>query len=629
MAIDSSPIPAGALYRTTPGAAAGAERQVRPQARPVEPSLDLITPAEALTLAGLFQARIRRSPQALAYRQFEAGVWRDSTWAEMGEQLARWQAALGAEGLAPGDRVAIMLHNCREWVLFDQAALGLGLVTVPLYVNDRAENTAYILEDAGARVLLLRDAGHWGALAPVRARLARLTRILSLEPVADARVTPVADWLPDAGAGLSLEVRDPHALATIVYTSGTTGRCKGVMLSHLNILWNAHAGLRSIPVYPADLLLSFLPLCHTLERTVGYYLPVMAGAAVAYARSIPQLGEDLLAVRPTILVAVPRIFERVYQKTEQQLAQGPVVARWLFRLAVAVGWRRFTHRQRRAGWTPLLLAWPLLRRLVADRLLARLGGRLRLAISGGAPLSPAIARTFIGMGLDLEQGYGLTETSPVVSVNRPHDNVPASVGLPLPEVALRIGAEDELLVRSPGVMLGYWGQPEATRQVVDASGWLRTGDKARLGRAGHIHITGRLKDIIVLATGEKVPPADLEMAITLDPLLEQVLVIGEGRPYLTALVVLSTEHQCAFAAKLGLHADDPEWLADPRPAQAVLARIAERLRDFPRPAQVQRVALLAESWAVDNGLLTPTLKLRREAIIERHRAEVDRLYEGH
>lgn len=596
--------------------------------------LDVIAPDQAQTLCGLFRERVRRSPTACAYRQFnrDTGAWDDMSWSELERGVARWQAALSNEGLARGERVAVMLRNCREWVMFDQAALGLGLVVVPLYTDDRPENVAYILQNAGVRLLLIGGDEHWARLAEVRDQLGFLLRIVSVAPLpaaTDARLRSLQSWLP-AGAH-ALQVRDAAAdeLATIVYTSGTTGRPKGVMLSHRNILWNAYASQRKIDVYPDDLFLSFLPLSHTFERTIGYYLPVMCGSTVAYNRSIPELGDDLRIVRPTILIAVPRIFERVYNKIQNGLTEKSALARKLFATTVNVGWRRFENNQGRAPRSIGNWFWPLLDRLVAAKVMDKLGGRLRFAVCGGAPLSPTVARFFIGLGLPLIQGYGLTETSPVIAANRLEDNEPRSVGTPLQDTDIRIGADDELLVRGPGVMLGYWDNAAATAAMIDADGWLHTGDQARIDDQGHIHITGRLKEILVLANGEKVPPADMEMAIVMDPWFEQAMVIGDDRPFLSALVVFNVERWPIEAGRLGVDPDMNDVLRDERVCAEVLKRVTERVRDFPGYARIRRVACYLEPWTVDNGLVTPTLKLRRARIIEHCRADIERLYAGH
>ncbi|WJW74263.1 long-chain fatty acid--CoA ligase [Thiohalobacter sp. IOR34] len=596
---------------------------------------DVISPEVAGTLPGLFRERVRRSPQALAYRQYDpaGGRWRDYNWARMAADVIRCQAALEQEGLVPGERVAILLRNCREWVMFEQAALGLGLVVVPLYADDRAENLAYILQNAGVKLLLLGGEPHWQALRPVHDRLGFLQRILSLGPLdswTDARLMLLDDWLPAAAEGeLRLPPGGPEALATIVYTSGTTGRPKGVMLSHHNILWNAHASQRQAPVGADDLFLSFLPLSHTFERTVGYYLPMMCGAGIVYNRSVPELAEDLRTQRPTLLVSVPRIFERVHGRIHAGLEKKSPLARRLFAATVAVGWQRFERAQGRASWSPALLSWPLFDRLVARKVMDRLGGRLRLAVCGGAALSPEVARLFIGLGLPLLQGYGLTETSPVVSGNSLEDNLPASVGKPLQGVEVLIGDKDELLVRSPGVMLGYWQDPQATAEVIDADGWLHTGDQARIDAEGHIFITGRLKEIIVLSTGEKIPPADMEMAIGLDPLFEQVMVVGDGRPYLSALLVLNPQQLTEEAQRLGLDVNAPTLLKDDYFTRLMLERVAGHIQQFPGYAQIRRVTCYLEPWDIEDGLITPTLKLRRSRIEARLAEDIEAMYAGH
>lgn len=594
--------------------------------------LDIITPDKAVSLAGLFRERVRRSPDTPAYRYFDEATtqWQTARWADVGREVARWQAALLAEGLQPGDRVAVMLPNGREWVCFEQAALGIGLVVVPLYVNDRAENAAYILCDAGARLLLIGGAEQWEALREAREKLRSLACVVVVKSFEDMDplLTALSAWLPAEADELRTLEAEPNDLATIVYTSGTTGNPKGVMLTHHNILWNAHACARVFPVFCEDVFLSFLPLSHTLERTVGYYLPMMTGATVAYARSIAQLAEDLVTVRPTILISVPRIFERIYAKMRSQLDEKPAVARQLFEMAVEIGWQRFEHAQGRGPWRPPFLMWPLLNALVARKLLDKLGGHLRVTICGGAPLPPAIAKVFLGLGVPLIQGYGLTETSPVVSTNTLDNNDPAGVGAPLPDVEVRTGANGELQVRSPGVTPGYWQKPEATAGLVDKEGWLHTGDVARLER-GHIYITGRLKEIIVLANGEKVPPADMEAAIMRDPLFEQVLVLGEGRPYLCVIAVLNLEKWTTSAREINVDPNDARALSDKKVEQWALKWIAEQLRGFPGYGQVRRVSVSLSPWTVENGLLTPTLKLRRAAILKRHDDDIARLYQGH
>ena len=587
------------------------------------------------SLCGLFRARVAASPDQVAYRQFDEArdAWESFTWAQMAAEVARWQAALVKEGLIPGDRVAVMLKNSVEWVIFDQAALALGLVTVPLYLDDRPENAAYILNHSGAKLLLIEGKFQHKKLAEITGSAITLQHIVSLVAPENGlmnwstRFVVASDWL---AAAVNTSVPERHLsldlLASIVYTSGTTGRPKGVMLTHENILRNVFAASAFADFGPQPVFLSFLPLSHMFERTAGYYLPMLLGAEVAYARSIAQLANDLQAIRPTVLISVPRIYERVYGRIQDGLAKKSLVARMLFNLAVRVGWRRFEHAQGRANWHPEVLLWPLLNKLVAGNVTTKLGGRLELAISGGAALSPDIARVFIGLGVPIYQGYGLTETSPVVCCNRPGDNLPSSIGKPLPGIEVKIGDNDELLTRSRCVMRGYWQDAEATRAMIDAEGWVHTGDKARVDAHGFYTIAGRIKDIIVLNNGEKVPPSDMESAILLDPLFEQVMIVGEGKPYLSALTVLNEEHWQAFAASIHVDSKHPLILRDPKVIKLITQRVAAQLRNFPGYAQIRRLHLDLTPWTVDDGLLTPTLKVKRNQVLERYRAAVDAMY---
>lgn len=600
---------------------------------------DIISAEAAQTLDGLFRERVRRTPKAVAFRDYDAGrqEWRNFTWQQMADAVACWRAALQREPLSPGDRVAVMLRNCPQWVMFEQAALASGLVVVPLYTEDRAENAAWCLAHAGVKLLLLENQTQWQALREVENLPAQLARIVILDATADslrqfddshdARVCALAEWLPaEAGDDPPPVPHDPHAMATLIYTSGTTGRPKGVMLSHHNILSNACSCAQVVTVTPDDLLLSFLPLSHTFERTAGYYVPMLCGATIAYARSIRLLQEDLPVIRPTILVSVPRVYEKVYAGIQAKLAQGPMLARLLFKLAVKVGYSRFEHQQGRADWQPFHLLWPLLEKLVARKVLDKLGGRLRQVMSGGAALSPEVSRVFIGLGLPILQGYGLTETSPVVCANRLDDNLPSSVGRPIPGVTVKLGEQNALLIRGPNVMLGYWQNPEATRAVLSEDGWLNSGDTAHIDKQGHVTITGRIKDIIVTSTGEKIPPADMEAAILRDPMFEQVMVIGEGRSYLSALVVLSEQGWKTIAAQCNAD-DDPDRLAHNDYAEEiVLEKIARQISGFPGYAKIHRAALLTEPWSVENEMLTPTLKIRRARILDHYKEVIEKLY---
>ena len=603
---------------------------------PLDPAL-----AALRTLTELLSWRVGQTPDAEAYRQFDEAsqAWQGVSWRDFGERVARFTAALQRLRLEPGARVAILLPNGLDAVSVDQAVLRAGCVPVPLYVVDNPGNAAYILGDSEAAVLVADTRAQWDGIAATGAVPATLRQVLLREDFGPAEegsrpdVIPFKAWLSEAAAApapapAAREVREDD-LACIVYTSGTTGKPKGVMLTHRNVLANIKALMQHLEARADDVYLSFLPLSHTFERTCGYYLPVACGASVAFARSVLLLAEDLVTVQPTILVSVPRIYERVYAKVHTVLEESPAKLR-LFQWAQAVGWRRFCRAQKLPvppGGSALgdALAWPLLERLVAIPLLARFGGRVRVAVSGGAALSHPIAHTFLGLGLPVVQGYGMTESAPVIAANTPEDNDPETVGRPLPGVEVKVGDNKELLVRGPNVMRGYWKREEETAKAL-ADGWLHTGDQAAIDANGRVRILGRVKEIIVTSTGEKIAPADLEMAIVADPLFEQAYCFGDNRPFIACIVVLGREPWRRLAGELGLDPDKAESLQAPAAVAAVLERIRGLTREFPSYAQPRGVVLTAEAWTVESGLVTPTLKLKRNRLVARYQDAMERTY---
>ena len=584
------------------------------------------------TLDRLFRIRCLTSPDRVGFRYFdrETKTWPEVTWQEMSDLTSRFQQGLQQENLAKGDRVAIQLKNSIEWVAFEQAALGLGLVIVPLYVDDRPDNVAYILHDAGVKVLLVDNDKQWQDLSVHIDQDSSLKRVVLLnsEPHDDNKIlTSAKNWLPETPTHLQERGGDPHKLATIVYTSGTTGRPKGVMLSHHNILFDCEALLKKIGIDDPHTLefLSFLPLSHMYERTAGYYVAMMAGAKISYARSIQQLAEDFQIIKPSIIITVPRIFERFYDKMQQKLSKQSIFARALFRLAVHTGWKNFQFKQRTVWFSPIIILNPLLSKVIGKKIHQLLGGNLRLAASGGAALPETVARTFVGLGVNIFQGYGMTESSPAVTMNNFTLNVPSSVGEVVPGVEVRIGENDELQIKGPVVMLGYWNNHQATSEILTDDGWLCTGDKARIdGRS--VYITGRIKDILIMSNGEKIPPVDMEQAITLEPDIEQALIIGEGKSYLSALLVLNGETWPHLAQLHGLDPLDPESLKNKKLMSAVQKIVAKALHDFPGYAKVRRVSLSLHPWTIEDGLLTPTLKIKRAKVIEAHQKEIDEMY---
>ncbi|RLA07252.1 MAG: long-chain fatty acid--CoA ligase [Gammaproteobacteria bacterium] len=594
---------------------------------------DIITPKSAKTLSDLFSVRVNRSSNDLAYQQFDLAnkKWHKTTWHQMAIEVGRWQDAIKKENLKKGDRVAVMLKNCRNWVVFDQAAMGLGLVTVPLYMDDRPDNTAYILKDSDCKLLVVEGRKQWQKLASESIDLSSVQKIISINTIEeedepqDSRLESLDDWVYGLNGAYQNINHDESSLASIVYTSGTTGKPKGVMLTHNNILLNAYYASQVVTIYPDDIFLSFLPLSHTLERTGGLYLPMLSGASVSYARSVTQLGEDLQIIKPTIMISVPRIYERVYGKIKTALNKKSALAQKLFAMAVEIGYARFEHQQKRGSWRLSFLLWPVLNKLVAKPVLTKLGGNLRFAVAGGAPLPTPIARVFLGLGVNILHGYGLTESSPIISCNMPEFNLPESIGPAMPQIKIRIGDNDELQTKSSCVMQGYWNLPKATADTFTQDGWLKTGDKARIDEDGRIFITGRIKEIIVLGNGEKVPPADMEMAIALDNMFEQVMVIGEGKAFLSVIITLSEEEWAEFVKQHEL--DVKKDLNNPFVHKKMLQKISEQTKQFPGFAKIRKVILDDKMWSIDSGLITPKMSMKRNQIMTKYDKQIKDIYD--
>jgi len=595
--------------------------------------IDIISEEQARgTLPGLFLERTQRTPNAVAYCEYREADWIEYSWIAIAHRVFRLRGALTRSGLKPSDRVAVLLPNSTDWVAFDIAAMANGLITVPLYAHDSNENISYVLANSGARLCLIDTAARWAALAPLLGAHGALEHVWvreeldrSLRPQAqDRRLHTLRNALENAPLDAAPPRCNPQDVATIVYTSGTTGRPKGVMLTHCGILWNAGATTKFVPPLSDDIFLSLLPLAHAFERTVGYYLPMMGGSRVVYGRSVEVFREDLATVRPTVIIAVPRLYERICEAARRD-AEGSPLKRGILAVTADTGWRLHEWQHSR-GPDPGLVArwvlWPLLKRLVARRVLATFGGRLRVAVSSGAALPTHIARFLIGLGLPLLEGYGLTEAAPVVTAPTIEDNLPGSVGRPLHGLDARLGERSELIIRSPAVMQGYWQDAEATARALSPDGWLKTGDTAEF-RDGYVFITGRLKDILVLSTGENVAPTAVEAAIQRDPLFDQVCVTGDRRPCLVAVAVLNPERWLRFAHDLGIDPSSPNTQIA---ADAILSRLALQTQSLPSPWQVRAVHSTTRPWTVKDGSLTPTLKIKRRVIEERFNDQIDTLY---
>lgn len=563
-------------------------------------------------------------------------TWKTINVKETVEQITRWRHALVKEGLTKGDRCSMLLPNGINAILFDQSVLANALVPVPLHAVDTAGSSSYIINDSGAKLLVTGRLNRWEAIRDTEDHPALRTVVITGEPVQEhqdgnVRVVGLDQWLTE-GNGTELPAGpEPQDLAALVYTSGTTGKPKGVMLTHRAILANVTGVLQNLCPEPEDVWLSFLPLSHTFERTTTYYTAMGFGNRVAFNRNIGLLADDLKVIRPTIMMSVPRIYEKVYDKIQDALVKKPAFVQKLFHTAVDVGYRRFCRENGlpvQGGFLSLFdpLIAGFLDKKVGAGIRGIFGGRPRIFISGGAAFNPEVSRTFLGLGINILQGYGMTETAPIMSVNKVGDNHPQTVGPALVNIEVRVGENDELQMRGPSLMNGYWNRPADTKAVFTEDGWLRTGDQADIFSDGHIRIKGRIKEIIVTSTGEKVPPADLEQALESDHLVSQAMVVGENRPYIAALVVLNAQEWKKLAAELKLDAEDPLSLETRVARQAVLRRVKAAAAGFPNYAVPRQVRLFLEPWSIENGLMTPTLKLKRGPMRIRFADAIESLY---
>jgi long-chain acyl-CoA synthetase len=581
----------------------------------------------------MFVRAARRGGDRPFLARREQGSWRRRTWNEIREEALALAACLAAHGVRPGDRVAIVAENRPEWCAADLACLALGAVTVPAYTTWTAEDHAYLLDHAEAVAVIVG-----GGTIPDRIGAALSARpprrlVVALERRPDVPTgTPLLEWYQalalgrNTGAELAGDRASSDDLACFIYTSGTGGRPKAVMLTHGSIMANLEGawGLLEEVGIGDDVFLSFLPLSHAYEHTVGQFLPIAMGAEIWYADGVERLSHDLLDARPTIFTCVPRLLEVMRQRILAQVdRQGGVRAK-LFRATLTLGLRRLERGELDPA---LALLDRLLDRLVRSQVRARFGGRLKAMVSGGAPLNPEVGRFFLALGVPLLQGYGQTEASPVISANRPRRNKVETVGPPLDGVEVRIAEDGEILVRGKLVMKGYFKDPEATAATL-RDGWLHTGDIGRIDGEGFLSITDRKKDIIVLSGGDNVAPQKVESVLALEPEIGQVLVYGDRRPHLVALVVPSKELLEAAAVRAGVPMGSPQLATDPELKRVVEEAVGRANTKLSSIERIRRVELVTEPFTVENGLLTPTLKLRRGRIVERHGIAIERLYAG-
>ena len=593
------------------------------------------------TLIGIFLETVARHRNASQFLRRRGERWESISGAAALDEVECLALGLRALGVRPGDKVALLSETRYEWAIADLAILANGAVTVPLYASLTAEECRYIIEDSEAVVAIASTPDQLVKLHHVAGRVPRLRHCAHFDPAPAAAARDLS-WEqlrqrgaaaraaePEAFRTLVAAVR-PDSLATIIYTSGTTGTPKGAMLSHHNIASNVAACLEVIAIGPADTALSFLPLSHIFERMAGLYAMLAAGATIAYATSMDQVGANAVEVRPTVITGVPRFYEKIYARVMEAGLKESGVRRRLFVWALghAEARARARFEGRRLSWSAAALA-AIADRLVGVKVRARVGGRLRFCVSGGAPLAPGIMEFFFAVGIPVIEGYGLTETSPVICLNRPGRERPGSVGPPIPGVEVRIGAEGEILTRGPHVMLGYYHNDEATRDAL-RDGWFHTGDVGRLEADGSLTITDRLKDLLVTSGGKKVAPQPLEARLKASKWVSEAILVGDRQPFVACLLVPNFANLEAEAKARGWSYRSPGELVE-RPEvralyQAEIDAVNAGLASF---ESIKKFSLLDRELTQEAGELTPSLKVKRRVIAERFADVIGRLYSAH
>lgn len=560
--------------------------------------------------------------------------WRSISAKEMLRRIAALAKALGELGVRPGDRVGIFAPNCPEWHVADFAIQGIGAVTVPVYFHESADRLTYILSDSGARIAFTAGAAQAEELTKCRKDLPQLEQLICARAPAEiqSEILKYETLIAAAGENEVAAYRKragevtPDQLATIIYTSGTTGEPKGVMLSHSNLSSNANDFGGDFSLSPSDVGLSLLPLAHVYERTIdyGYFFH---GVSVAYVEQMETAAEALLEVRPTMVAAVPRFYEKIYANIiETGHRVGGVrekIFNWALRVAAqSVPWRAYGKR------VPVgtRLQWHLADVLVYSKIGRGVGGRIRVFSAGGAPLAPELTEFFWSINLPVYQGYGLTETSPVVTANSPKENRVGTVGRPIPHVEVKIAEDGEVLVKGPCVMQGYYRKPDDTRGAFTSDGWFCTGDIGRLDNGGFLIITDRKKELLKTAGGKFVAPAPIENLLKTSPYISNAIVVGDRRKFVSVLIVPNFAAIEAAARKAGhdLHsrpASSDGWLRDLLATE--MEKLTCSLAQYEKP---KRFAILEQDFTYANGLLTYTLKLKRRAIEQQYRDVIERIY---
>ncbi|MGB0678390.1 MAG: AMP-dependent synthetase/ligase [Polyangiales bacterium] len=577
----------------------------------------------------------RESVQAFAERPL-FGTKRDGRWQWLrydafGQQVDALRTVMQAHGVEPGERVAIIADNRPEWAIAAYASYGLKAVFVPMYEHQAAEEWQYILRDSGAVWLFCAHKAIELKISEARATLPTLRQLVVLEDSPEPGNLAWSALLQEAGATAPVAAVTRDTLATLIYTSGTTGKPKGVMLSHGNLAHNVSAALSLHTIGPEDRSLSFLPWAHCFGQVAELHGLIARGASMAIAESTSKIVENLSEIRPTVLVSVPRIFHRIYDGVHKRIAAEAPFKQRLFHLAVRSAEARHAgKRWQRPAW---LLSHQLLDKVVLRKVRAPLGGRLRFAISGGAALAPEVARFVAALGIEVYEGYGMTESSPVVAVNRPQAKRLGTVGPLLPGVSVRLdtsvgedAGEGEIIVYGHGVMQGYFNLPELSTRCMTEDGGLRTGDLGRLEN-GFLCITGRIKERYKLENGKYVAPVPLEDKLRLAPLIANIMIYGDNRPYNVALVVPDFAALNTWAETAGIDARPPASMcADPRVQRRMLDEINAHADDFRGFERVRKIHLLSADFSIEDGTLTPSLKVKRRVVVQRYQSVIDALY---
>jgi long-chain acyl-CoA synthetase len=590
------------------------------------------------TVADVFRNTVLAYADRPALRWSTEDHWASLTWTDYGHAVAEVAAGLCIWDLQPGDRVAILSTNRPEWHIVDMAVLCSGLVSVPIYPTNAASQVAYILNHSGARVCFVEDVDQLSKVLLKRPELPELEAVVvmaGVEGLDDGFVRLLEDVRAEGATRLVGDPRlvqrlsehlCPEGLATLVYTSGTTGLPKGAMITHANIMATLRSLRSFVDVGPDDRFLSFLPLSHITERSISHFGQLSGGAETWFARSFATVADDLRACRPTLFFAVPRVWEKFREGIVEQVhaARGPARA-----LAARYISSADAEPARRTGAAALLPAveHALLDRIVGRTIRRQLGlDRARIVACGAAPVSPDLLRWFHRIGLDIAEGYGQTEVSLSTSANRPGAIRIGTVGPPVPGVSVRIGTDGEILVRGDNVCAGYWRDEAASADLVDADGWLHSGDLGKLDVDGYLSVTGRKKDLIVTAYGKNIAPEEIETRLRMEPIISQAVVIGDNRPFLTALLTLDAQAASEWAERE--HRDlDVEALVDDRDMHAKVARAVDRVNaEHSHAEAVRRWRLLAHDLTLAAGELTPTLKVKRNVVVEHYRDLVEEMY---